>query len=142
MAAAWSSMIAALRAHEARHEGIANTWETTLRTNLTGLSLTLPSRTTSAFTSARPERVERLARAAPGGPDGDRPLLRAARLLRRRGEESARTGGGGATGGELAASTTSSSSAASEVRRPAARHVPCRDRGCARGPRTREMGVR
>jgi predicted secreted Zn-dependent protease len=52
MASAWSSMIAALRAHEARHEAIAATWEGTLRTNLTGLSLTVPNRTIGAFTSA------------------------------------------------------------------------------------------
>jgi predicted secreted Zn-dependent protease len=52
MSAAWSSMITALRAHEARHEGIATTWEGTLRTNLTGLSVTVPNRTLAAFNSA------------------------------------------------------------------------------------------
>ncbi len=52
MSAAWSSMSTALRAHEARHEGIANTWEGTLRTNLTGLSVTVPNRTLAAFNSA------------------------------------------------------------------------------------------
>lgn len=52
MAAAWSSMIAALRAHETRHEDIAATWEGTLRTNLTGLSVTVPNRRLAAFNSA------------------------------------------------------------------------------------------
>lgn len=52
MASAWSSMTTDLRAHEAQHEGIANRWETTLRTDLTGLTVYPASRTTPAFTSA------------------------------------------------------------------------------------------
>jgi predicted secreted Zn-dependent protease len=52
MSAAWSSMITALRAHEARHEGIATTWEGTLRTNLAGLTVTVPNRTLAAFNTA------------------------------------------------------------------------------------------
>jgi predicted secreted Zn-dependent protease len=52
MSAAWSSMVADLRAHEARHEGIANTWEGTLRTNLTGLTVTVPNRNIASFRSA------------------------------------------------------------------------------------------
>jgi predicted secreted Zn-dependent protease len=52
MAGAWSGMTRDLRAHEARHEGIASTWESTLRTNLGGLSVTVPNRTNDAFTAA------------------------------------------------------------------------------------------
>ena len=52
MASAWSAMTASLRAHEAEHEGIAATWESTLRTNLTALSVTVPNRTLAAFNAA------------------------------------------------------------------------------------------
>jgi predicted secreted Zn-dependent protease len=52
MSAAWSAMVAELRAHEALHEGIANTWEGTLRTNLTGLTVTVPNRNIASFRSA------------------------------------------------------------------------------------------
>ena len=52
MARAWSAMTAALRAHEARHEAIATTWEATLRTNLAGLTVTVPRRTLAAFNAA------------------------------------------------------------------------------------------
>lgn len=52
MRRAWTAMTTALRAHEAVHEGIANTWEATLRTNLAGLSVTLPRRTLAAFNAA------------------------------------------------------------------------------------------
>ena len=52
MAAAWSSMISVLRAHEAVHEGIATTWEGNQRTSLTGLSVTVPNRTLGAFNAA------------------------------------------------------------------------------------------
>lgn len=52
MASAWSAMTTDLRAHEARHEGIATTWESTLRTNLSGLSVTVPNRTIAAFRAA------------------------------------------------------------------------------------------
>jgi predicted secreted Zn-dependent protease len=52
MAAGWSAMTGDLRAHEAVHEGIGTTWETTLRSRLTSLSVTVPNRTTAAFTAA------------------------------------------------------------------------------------------
>ncbi|MEW6225037.1 MAG: DUF922 domain-containing protein [Chloroflexota bacterium] len=52
MASAWTAMTTSLRAHEARHEGIATTWESTLRTNLTSLSVTVPNRTLAAFNAA------------------------------------------------------------------------------------------
>ena len=102
MAAAWSSMIAALRAHEARHEGIANTWETTLRTNLTGLSLTLPSRTTSAFTSAVQSEWNGWLAQHQTDQSAIDPYSAVLDCSGGGGEESARSGGGGATGGELA----------------------------------------
>ena len=52
MATAWSAMTGDLRAHEARHEGIASDWETELRSRLTALSVTVTARTTAAFTAA------------------------------------------------------------------------------------------
>lgn len=52
MRTAWAAMIAELRAHERRHENIATTWEGTLRSNLTNLSVTVPNRTIAAFRSA------------------------------------------------------------------------------------------
>ena len=52
MATGWSAMTGALRAHEARHEAIATTWETTLRSRLRSLSVTVPHRTTAAFIAA------------------------------------------------------------------------------------------
>jgi predicted secreted Zn-dependent protease len=52
MAAGWSAMTGDLRAHEARHEGIASDWETELRSRLTSLNVTLAHRTTAAFTAA------------------------------------------------------------------------------------------
>ncbi len=52
MASAWSGMTANLRAHEARHEAIAATWLTTLRTRLAALSVTVPNRTLAAFNRA------------------------------------------------------------------------------------------
>jgi hypothetical protein len=52
MAGAWSAMTGELRAHEARHEAIATDWETELRSRLTSLSVTLPNRSTAAFTAA------------------------------------------------------------------------------------------
>jgi len=52
MAAGWSAMIGDLRAHEARHEAIATTWEATLRSRLTSLQVTVSARTTAAFTAA------------------------------------------------------------------------------------------
>jgi hypothetical protein len=52
MAAAWRSMTADLRAHEGEHEAIATTWESTLRANLTALSVTVPNRTLATFNAA------------------------------------------------------------------------------------------
>lgn len=52
MARAWSAMTGDLRAHEARHEGIATTWQATLRSRLAALSVTVPNRTIAAFTAA------------------------------------------------------------------------------------------
>ena len=52
MRTAWAAMIADLRAHEALHEGIARTWETNLRTNLTNLTVTVPNRQIASFRSA------------------------------------------------------------------------------------------
>lgn len=52
VAAGWSAMTSDLRAHEARHEAIATTWETTLRSRLTSLRVTVPDRTPVAFTAA------------------------------------------------------------------------------------------
>ncbi len=103
MAAAWSSMIAALRAHEARHEGIATTWESTLRTNLTNLSVTISSRTTAAFTSA----VQREWNGWLAQHQADQTAIDPYTALldcSGGGDESATTGGGGGgggTGGEL-----------------------------------------
>jgi predicted secreted Zn-dependent protease len=52
MARAWTSMYGTLRAHEAEHERIGNEWETTLRTRLAGLSVTVSARTLAAFNAA------------------------------------------------------------------------------------------
>jgi predicted secreted Zn-dependent protease len=52
MASAWTAMTTELRAHEAVHEGIATTWESTLRTNLRSLTVTVPDRTIAAFRAA------------------------------------------------------------------------------------------
>lgn len=52
MAAGWSAMTGDLRAHEARHEAIATTWETTLRSRLRSLKVTVSNRTTAAFIAA------------------------------------------------------------------------------------------
>ncbi len=52
MATGWSTMTGELRAHEARHEGIASDWETELRSRLSTLRVTVASRTTAAFTAA------------------------------------------------------------------------------------------
>ncbi len=49
MSTAWANMTRDLRAHEARHEGIANGWETTLRDNLTNLTVYPSARTQPAF---------------------------------------------------------------------------------------------
>jgi predicted secreted Zn-dependent protease len=52
MASAWSAMTASLRAHEARHEGIAATWEATLRSNLSSLVVTVADRQIGTFRAA------------------------------------------------------------------------------------------
>lgn len=52
MAAGWTAMTGDLRAHEARHEGIASDWETELRSRLASLTVTVAHRTTTAFTAA------------------------------------------------------------------------------------------
>jgi hypothetical protein len=52
MASAWSGMTADLRAHEARHEGIASDWEGYLRTDLETLTVHPGRRTLPAFRSA------------------------------------------------------------------------------------------
>jgi predicted secreted Zn-dependent protease len=52
MAAGWSAMTGNLRAHETLHEGIGTTWEATLRSRLTALSVSVPNRTSAAFTAA------------------------------------------------------------------------------------------
>ena len=52
MAGGWSAMTGALRGHEARHEAIASSWEATLRSRLTSLSVTVPNRTIAAFNAA------------------------------------------------------------------------------------------
>jgi hypothetical protein len=102
MSTAWSSMITALRAHEAVHEGIATTWEGNLRTNLTGLTVTVPNRTLAAFNSA----VQRewnswlaLHQAAQTAIDPYTALLDCSGGA---GEESASSGGGSGGGAELA----------------------------------------
>ena len=141
MAAAWSSMITALRAHEARHEGIANTWETTLRTNLTGLSLTLPSRTTAAFTSAVQSEWNGWLAQHQADQTAIDPYSALLDCSGGGGEESARRAVAGRPAGSWRASTTSSSSAASGRSSPT-RGAPrtLSRRGMRQGPRTREMG--
>lgn len=52
MAAAWSAMTRDLRAHEALHEGIADTWDSTLRSNLTSLRVTVANRSIATFRAA------------------------------------------------------------------------------------------
>ncbi len=52
MSRGWASMYGTLRAHEAEHERIGNTWETTLRSRLTSLSVTVSARTLAAFNAA------------------------------------------------------------------------------------------
>jgi hypothetical protein len=52
ISAAWSAAMADLRAHEARHEAIAETWEATLLGRLTALSVPLADRRAGTFTAA------------------------------------------------------------------------------------------
>ena len=84
MAAGWSAMTGDLRAHEARHEAIATTWETDAP-----VAADLAERDRGAPDHRRvhgrgPRRVALLDRRAPGGPDGNRPVHRHPRLLGRR----------------------------------------------------------
>ena len=77
MASAWSSMTGEVRAHEARHEGIASDWETALRSRLTSLSVTVAA-------GRRPPSLGRSARSgAPGSPNTRRPSGRSTRTRRR-----------------------------------------------------------
>ncbi len=52
MSSAWGAMSGTLRAHEAEHERIANTWEATLTSRLSGLSLTVADRGIATFRAA------------------------------------------------------------------------------------------
>jgi predicted secreted Zn-dependent protease len=52
MARAWSGMISTLRAHEAEHERIAARWESTLRSDLAALEVTVANRRIGTFRSA------------------------------------------------------------------------------------------
>lgn len=52
MASAWTAMTRDLRAHEALHEGIADTWESTLRTDLGALAVTVANRSIATFRAA------------------------------------------------------------------------------------------
>lgn len=52
MASAWAAMTSSLRAHEAEHEAIATRWESTLRTNLSSLSVTVANRSIATFNAA------------------------------------------------------------------------------------------
>ena len=52
MSTAWGSMYGTLRAHETRHEEIATTWEATLTSRLSSLSVTVANRTIATFNAA------------------------------------------------------------------------------------------
>ncbi|HYO42218.1 MAG TPA: DUF922 domain-containing protein [Candidatus Limnocylindrales bacterium] len=52
MAAAWSAMSSSLRTHEALHEDIATRWESTLRSNLSTLEVTVANRSIGTFRAA------------------------------------------------------------------------------------------
>jgi len=52
MAGAWTAMTSSLRAHEAAHEGIAATWTSTLRSNLSSLEVTVANRRIGTFRAA------------------------------------------------------------------------------------------
>jgi predicted secreted Zn-dependent protease len=52
MSQAWGAMSGSLRAHETRHEEIATTWEATLTSRLSALSVTVANRSLATFTAA------------------------------------------------------------------------------------------
>jgi predicted secreted Zn-dependent protease len=52
MKRAWTKAMGELRAHETTHEDVATTWESTLKTNLTGLQVTVADRTDPALKKA------------------------------------------------------------------------------------------
>ena len=52
MKKAWGTAMTALRAHEAVHEGVADEWDGTLKTNLAGLTVTVANKTDAAFRAA------------------------------------------------------------------------------------------
>jgi predicted secreted Zn-dependent protease len=52
MKKAWATAIGELRAHEAKHEGVASDWETNLKTNLSGLTVTVTAQNDAAFRTA------------------------------------------------------------------------------------------
>ena len=94
-------MIADLRAHEALHEGIATTWEGNLRTNLTGLSVTVPNRTIAAFRSAVQAEWNGWLAQHQADQTAIDPYIGAARLLRRRWRRVGEHRGEGGGGSEL-----------------------------------------
>ncbi len=52
MSQAWGTMSGTLRAHETRHEEIATTWEATLTSRLSNLSVTVANRSLATFNAA------------------------------------------------------------------------------------------
>lgn len=102
MRTAWTAMIAQLRAHEAVHEGIATTWDATLRRNLTNLSVTLPSRTTDAFTAAVQAEWNVWIAQHQAAQTAIDPYTALLDCSGGGGDESASTGGAGGGGGETA----------------------------------------
>jgi len=52
MKKAWATAMGELRAHEAKHEGVASDWEKSLKTNLDGLTVTVTAQTDTAFRAA------------------------------------------------------------------------------------------
>ena len=52
MKKAWATAMGELRAHEAKHEGVASDWEAKLQTNLAGLTVTVTAKTDAAFRAA------------------------------------------------------------------------------------------
>ena len=52
MSTAWGTMSGTLRAHETRHEEIATTWEATLTSRLSNLSVTVANRSLATFNAA------------------------------------------------------------------------------------------
>jgi hypothetical protein len=52
MKKAWGTAMGELRTHEAKHEAVATTWESTLKANLAGLSVTVSKQTEAAVRAA------------------------------------------------------------------------------------------